>query len=384
MGEIDKGIKLLTLSTSVRWFGWGLGETFIPVFLLLFSGSFFETGLLTSSYYLIYFLTVPFAGMFADRFSAKKLILFGGIIYVFVGLGYYWAGVSGMILFVILTRGLNGVSASIDQIARESYIIRHSAKKDESKIFGRFDRIANSWWIVGIILGLFLIKYFEIHELLLMIAPTSLIAFFIIGFFLEEKPLRKKRNLENPYLKMLREVRNFNGNLRKLAVLTFFFGAMSTIVYYFAPSVAYAAGNSLVSSSILVLAYALPLIFSERLGKIADKTQYRGYYLSLASLIFVLLVLAFSPNYYLLLISMFFAGATFEFSGLTNRGFLARNCEMDLIGETDAAMAGIAAFGAILGPVIFGWLLGVFSPMHSYFGITGLTLVMFMFVYRVR
>lgn len=382
--RVGKGVKLLTASTSIRWFGWGLGETFIPVFLLLFSGSFFEMGLLASIYYLAFFFAVPVAGMLADHFRAKVLILCAAVVYVLVGFGYFWAGVSGVILFVILTMGLCGISDSLDHVARESYVIRHSAKKNESKIFGRFDRVANSWWIAGIACGLFLIRYFEIHELLFMIAPTSFVAFIIIAIFLREKRLEKERHFGNPYSKIFREIGNFDGNLRKIAILYFFFSAMSTIVYYFAPSVSYASGSSLTESSLLILAYALPFIFSERLGRVADRTRYRGYYLSLGSLLFVLLVLAFSPNYYLLLVSMAFAGATFEFGGLTNRGFLARNCDMDKIGEVDAAMAGIAAAGAILGPILFGWMLSVFSPMHSFFVAAGFVGLVFGFVYVKR
>ena len=378
MKVIDKGIRLFTLCTSVRWFGWGLGETFIPVFLLLFSGSFFETGLIASIYYAAFFLSVPIAGMLADRFRAKDIVLLGLVIYVFIGLSYFWAGVSGAIIFLIIARGLNGISYSLDQVGRESYFVRHSSSRDSSKIFGYFDRITNSWWIVSVLIGLVLIDYVEIHWLLLAIAPTSIISFFIV-LGMKEKP-RKKSKLKNPYSKMLGKIRNFNGRLRKLSIIVFFFGAMSTIVYYFAPAVAYANGASLTSSAVLILVYSIPALFGEILGKLADKIRYRGYYLCLGSLVLVLLILAFSPNYYLLLFSMFFAGVTFELSNLTNKGFMIRSSNIEEIGEIDGALAGIGSAGSIIGPILFGLLLSTFSPMNSYFIGAGFVFIMFGFV----
>ncbi len=383
MKEVDKGIRLLTLSTSVRWFGWGLGDTFIPVFFLLFAGGFFETGLLASIYYITFFLFIPFAGMFADNFKAKYLILFGLLIYVLIGLGYFLAGMTGMIVFLIVARGLNGVSFSLDQIGRESYFIRHTSKKKGSSVFGYFDKITGLWWIIGILIGFILIKYVEIHWLLLMVVPTSIVSFLIV-LRLKEKRIKKKVKFENPYLKMFREVKGFNWRLKRLAIIVFFFDMMSTVIYYFAPAVTYSRGTSLVGSAVLILAYSIPSLFGESLGKFADRVKYKGYYLCICSLILVLLVLAFSPNYYLLLASMFIAGLSFELSNLTHMGVMARNSDFGKIGEVDGALSSIGALGSILGPIIFGLLLSIFSPMHSYFFATGVVVWMFAIIYRGR
>lgn len=382
MREIDKGIKLLTLSTSIRWFGWGLGEAFIPVFLLLFSGNFFETGLLASIYYISFLLFVPFAGMFVDNFRAKNLILLGLVTYIFIGLGYFWAGISGAIIFVILARGLNGLSCSLIDLSRDSYFIKHTPKSTQSHAFGYFDKIANFWWAIAVLIGLVLVNYVGIHWLLLMIVPTSIVSFFVV-LGLKEKPAKKKK-LENPYAKMFREIRNFNWNLKKLSIIVFFFSMMRTVVYYFAPAVSYSQGTSLTGSAVLILAYSFPALFGEKLGKFADKIRYRGYYLCLGSLFLILFLLAFSPNYYLLLFSMLFAGVTFELCSLTSKGFMARNSDFEKIGEIDGALSGISSFGSATGPILFGFLLNTFSSMNSYFIGAGFVFLMFGFVYRIR
>lgn len=383
-GENNKGIGLLTKVTAIRWFGWGFGDPFLPILFLLMSESFFGTGFLTSIYYVIFFFSIPFAGFLADRIKIKHMILVGLIIYVFIGTGYFLAGLTGMIFFLILGRGLNGISYSLDQIGRETYFIRHTPKKNESQVFGHFDKVTSFWSITATLMGIVLINYLEIHWLLFMIVPTSIISIFFI-LKLKEKPIRKKKKpFVNPYSKMLKEIKGFNKNLKTLSLITFFFGMMRTIVYFFAPAVTYAQGGSLVSSAILILAYSIPSLFGEKLGKFADKIKYKGYFLTLSSLILVLLVLAFSPNYYLLLISMFIAGMTFEFNSLTNKGFMARNSDYERIGEIDGALNGIGSLGSIIGPIVFGLLLDTLHPMNSYLLTIGLVVFMILLIYKKR
>ncbi|NCN87191.1 MFS transporter [archaeon] len=382
--ETDSGIKLLTKITSIRWFGWGLGETFIPIFILLFSANFFETGLLTSIYYVMFFLFIPISGYLADKIKIKYILILGLSIYIFIGVGYFLAGFTGMIIFLILARMLNGISYSLDQVGRETYFVRHVSKKNESESFGRFDKITTFWWVLAVLVGILLINYVDIHWLLLAVTPTSIIALFLT-LKLKEKPVKKtKQKIKNPYVKIFREVKNFNSNLKNLSVMVFFFSMMSSIVYYFAPAVSYFRGESMINSVILVLAYSFPSLFGEKLGKFADKIKVKGYYLSLISLIFVLIILAFSPNYYLLLFSMFFAGMTFELTSLTNKGFMARNSAYNKVGEVDSVLNGIGSLGSIIGPIVFGFLLDLLNPMHSYFSAILLVLVMFGFVYRMK
>ncbi len=382
--DTDKGIKLLTKITAIRWFGWGLGEAFIPLLLLMMSASFFVTGLLTSVFNIFFFLFIPFAGVLADRIKIKYMILAGLIIYVLVGFGYFLAGLTGMIIFLILARALNGISYSLDQIGRESYFIRHTPKKKESQVFGHLDKITSFWWLLAMLLGLFLIKYTEIHWLLLFIVPTSIIS-FLFALRLKEKPIKKnKQKFGNPYIKLFKEFKNFNKNLKVLAVIIFFFRMMSVIVYYFAPAVSYFNGESMVNAVILIFAYSIPALFGEKLGRFADKIKYKGYFLGLISLVAVLIILAFSPNYYLLLISMFFAGLTFELTFITNKSVMARNSEFHEIGKIDSVLSGIGSLGAILGPILFGILLDVFNPTFSYLGMAFFAVLMFGFVYKNR
>ncbi len=375
-GELPKGIRTLTLSTSIRWFGWGLGDAFIPIFLLLFSKNFLETGLLVSVYYIVFFMFLPVAGFLADSIKAKKMILAAMIVYVFIGLGYFIAGLTGAVAFVIIAMGLNGISYSLDEVGRESYFIRHSPKKKISSIFGHFDFITNVGWIVAVFIGFALVKYanFQIYELLFLIAPTSLISFFVV-LRLREKNKKKKRikfSVKKAYLKTFKEVKNFGTGLKVIAFLSFVFGILSSIIYYFVPISSYISGNGLVSAAFLALIYTLPYLLGNYLGKIADKRKEKTYFIGISFLIFLFVLLGFSTDYAILLGIMFFSSAIFELIYLTNKGMITRIAEREHIGEVDGSLNGIAALGAVVGPILFGFLVDIIGLSFSYLSMISL------------
>jgi MFS family permease len=368
--ELPKGIRVLTWSTSIRWFGWGLGEAFIPIFLLLFSANLLETGILISIYYITFFLFLPVSGFLADNAKAKKMILASMLVYIFIGLGYFIAGVTGAVIFVIIVMGLNGISYSLDQVGRESYFIRHSPKKKVSSIFGHFDFITNFWWIVAVLVGFALVEYakVQIYELLFFIAPTSLISFFVV-LKLKEKGKKGAKSKISPaiaYTKIFSETKNFNNGLKIVAMISFVSGILSSVIYYFVPISYYISGSSLVSAASLALVYTIPYLLGNYLGKIADTKKEKTYLFGTSILVLLLGLLIFSSNYFVLIGVMFFSSAIFELIYLTNKGMITRIAERAHVGEVDGSLNGIAALGAVIGPVVFGLLFDVLGFAKAY------------------
>lgn len=384
--SIPKGIRLITWSTSVRWFGWGLSELFIPVFILLFSSSFLEAGLISSVFEIVFLLSIPIAGFLADRIKIKKILLLALIIYVFIGLGYFLAGITGAIIFLIIARALNGASYCLDQVGRETYITRHSPKSKVSRIFGRFDFITTFWYIFAVLVGLVLINYVELYWLFFIVTPTSIISFFII-LRLKEKKKNKRRinvSLKSVYYKMFKEIKNFNKGLRLIAILSFFLGIISSVIYLFVPISAYLDGESIVNSAILLLVYSIPILFAQKLGKIADKKKEKIYVFGILSIILVLFSLIYFKNYFAILITLFFASAIFELIYLTNMGMIARLSDRTHLGEIDGSLNGIATVGAIIGPILFGLFTDLLNINNAYFILVFLSLIMFGLIFKGR
>ncbi|HIG94656.1 MAG: Multidrug-efflux transporter, MFS transporter, DHA1 family, multidrug resistance protein [archaeon GW2011_AR13] len=356
--EIPKGIKLLILATSIRWIGWGLGEAFIPLFLFMFSANFLETGLLTSVFNIVFFLSIPLAGYLADNIKIKYMIIAGLMIYVLIGLGFFLAGITGAIIFVIIARGLNGLAFSLDQVGRETYIIRNSPKNKISSMFGKFDFITTFWWVLSVIIGFCLVKFLSvpIHWLLFFIAPCAIISALILSRLKEKKKKNnkdKKRILET-YTQLFNNVKNFNNELKIILFLAFIIGIISSSIYFFVPISYYIDGNSLVSSAMFALVYATPALFGKYLGKIADKKRERIYIFSFCSIILIFIGIIVIKNYFIMLLIVFLASTIFELLSLTNRGMLARFADRTHLGEIDGSLNGVAALGAIIGPALFG------------------------------
>ncbi len=378
---VPRGIKVLTTSTSIRWFGWGLGEAFLPIFLLLFSTNFIETGFLASIYNIFFFLSLPIAAYFADKHQIKKMILISMGIYVFIGMGYFLAGLTGMVVFIIISRGLNGISYSLDETARDSYFIRNSQKNKISRIFGRFDFIGNFWWTIAVLIGFFLVQFFdiEIYKLLFFIAPTSIISFFVVLKLKDEKKKKsqKKFSFKGAYLKIFKEIKNFNKGLKLIAFLALIFGIIDSIIYFFIPISAYLNGNSIVSAALLALISSLPLMFGKHLGKIADKHREKLYIIGTLLLILILISLAFFKNYFFLMAIIFLSTTIFELIYLVNKGMISRIGNKTHIGEIDGSLNGIASIGAIIGPILFGLFTDILNISKSYLIISAIAIFSF-------
>src|SRR3972149_5416719 len=178
--KIPKGIKIITWATTIRWVGWGFFESLLPVFMFSFANSFAETGFFKSVYYIFFLIAAPLAGILADRISTKVIILLGLAVYPLISLSYFWAGVSGMAVFIVIARALNGIGLAFDSVGRSTYFRLHSPKDKIATTIGYFDVITTIFWILAVLSSLYLIKIFEVHKLALAILPTTFIAIAMV------------------------------------------------------------------------------------------------------------------------------------------------------------------------------------------------------------
>ncbi len=57
--HIPQGIRTMTLARGLRWLGWGLCETLIPVLIFSFSHTFVEAGIFRSIYDIVFLISLP-------------------------------------------------------------------------------------------------------------------------------------------------------------------------------------------------------------------------------------------------------------------------------------------------------------------------------------
>ncbi len=363
------GIRLLAWAETVRFIGWGFFEALMPVFLFSFTGSYAESGILSSVFDVVYIMALPIVGSLADKVSSKALILIGLAIYPFIGLSYFIAGVTGIALFIILARIMNGASYALDSVGRQTYFRRTSPEGKAASTFGYFDTIVNCWWILAVLLSMYLVTIFKLHWLFLALIPTHIIAFAMVTRLKPDSVEKFKDGFgrafkEGMFFSLLREARSWSKGLKLMGFLTFFLGLISNIGDFIIPIAAYKSGASLPEIILITAAYALPSVFGIKLGKFGDSAKIRAIFLSLIFVASIFVMLAIDGSYFIQLVGAFFIGLALELALLTSAGITNALITPDHYGRLSGAMDSIFDFGGLIGPIVLGLMidgLGNFS-----------------------
>lgn len=369
---IPRGVQIVTFVTSVRWFGWGFAEALIPVLLFSFGNSFAEAGLLKASIDITFILALPFIGMFADKIRATTLILIGAFLYLFVGLGYFLSGVTGMVIFLVLARLINGVSWGLDVVGRETYIRRHVEKSSVATAFGYFDTVANFWWVVSAVMGIFLVKYFSITMLLFLITPFSFISLLILTKFRkkEEKVhALRKRGFE---VNFLREIKEWNLMLKSLLGFNFLISFTGAVIIFFLPIETYKEGGSLTLVILMGIAYILPSLTGWSLGRFFDKRGYRTLGVGLVALALLLLSLAFFTSFFWRIALMLVISMTLELISVGSNELITVAAKPEHFGRVDGVMKSVSTVGEMVGPVVVGFLIDFTSAGSAYISLSAI------------
>jgi MFS family permease len=387
---IPKDIKLLSIATTVRWIGWGFVEALIPVFIFSFAGSYAETGALRSIYEATFLLILPFAGAWADRTSSKTLLIIALLMYPFVSLSYFSAGVTGVVVFIVLARGLNGIAYALDAVGRATYFRRHTPRNLISSAFGYFETLTNAWWIVAVLASLLLVRVLPVRWIFLAIIPTAFAALpLVLKLKKENKDSLgagvKKFFKGNVYKDMWAEVRGWNAGLRSFGVFTFFLGVFATVSSFFIPIYVYSEGASLQRVILITAALAAPAVLGAPLGRFADRLKRPAIFISLGAIIVLFVALIFTKTYWLQLLIAMGVGTALELAQLTCDGMAT--ClvgESSRFGRMSGAFQGIGTAGEMIGPVVLGLLIDRTGAGIAFASLAGIALLLLVFMWAVR
>ncbi len=361
--NIPFGIRLMSWATAVRFVGWGVVEMFIPIFLLSFTDSYTETGLLRSVYDIVFLAALPIISRLSDRFSSKKIILSGLILYPFIALGYFFAGVTGAIVFVIIARALNGISYSLDSMGKRTYM-RRNAHHRLGLIFGYFDTLSNFWWLLAGLVGLSLVEIVPIHYLFLLIIPTTLIAIMLVARVPREpRPASHRKftgvlsEVYTDYKLMFRFIAKWSFEQKYAAFLYAILMALYVIIAFFFPLVSFAENHSYYMVFLLTAMANVPMLFGVPLGIIADKasryTLRRVIFLSVLLLVF----LPFIQSFVYTLLAVFLIGLGIYFSLLVLERCATDHETKNHMGSLSGAFLSMAQIAQIVAPICIGFFI---------------------------
>lgn len=347
-----------------------------------------EAGLLRSVYDIVFILALPVVGMAADRFRATSLILIGLALYPLIGISYFLAGITGVAFFIVFARGMNGLTYAFNAVGRETYFRRHDSSKTLATIFDYSDSISNFWWVAAALAGMVLIKYFSIPVLLLMIAPTSIIAFLLVWFFRKnEEPIEKsdvQGKLRRAYREAWYEMGRWNWQLKGVAMFNFFIAFSSAVVAFFLPIQAYNEGVGYSKTILIGIMFALPYLLGWLLGKWFDVKGLKTFFYGLAGFTFLFASLAFIDAYWWKVVVAFCVGIVIELLSVGSNELITVYSQPEHFGRVSGVMRSIYDVGSLVGPLIIGILIDAQGMRVSFLILTCLMGALALVFYSMR
>ncbi len=360
--QIEDGVKLISLSTSIRYLGWGFVEAFLPLFLFSFAQTYAETGVLKSIFSVIFLLSLPVVSWLADRVASKKLLLAALLIYPLVSISYFFAGAFGIVAFVVAARALNGVAYALDSTGRATYVRTHATEKNIATSFGYIESLSNFWWLVAVAISLVLVRYVTLHYLFLLILPAALLAMIIVARLPNGvvKEHHEQYSTTKAYGSFFRTIGGWNKQVKGLAFLSFLVNVIATIGEFFMPIYAYTQNASITQVILLTAFAALPSLLSSPLGMIADRHPKTIIWAtSITSCL--LIVLAFTTIFPLQLILVFGISVCLQLLSLAVDREITFHVPKDQIGSLSGAFQGVSQAADIVSPLLLGVLIDAFN-----------------------
>ena len=269
--------------------------------------------------------------MLADRVSARRIIIFGLMLYPLIGASLRRAGLFGIVALTLVAQILNGVTYAADAVGRGTLIRRSVSAGSIGKALGYFDSVSMMGWIVAALIGAAAVAIMPLPWMFSAIIPTSLIALWITYTIKPDVPPtqpplpgRLWHKIISSYRQFLSAMRHWKRPMRHCAVSTAATEMLNITSDFIIPIYSFGTGASLSQVMIIGVFANMPTLFGSRFGWLVDKNPrlIRSFvFLSSAMLIGSL---ALIPNYYWQIAVAFILGIAVELAGLANAAIATR------------------------------------------------------------
>ncbi len=378
--SLSPSVKLIAWARTIRWIGWGFGESLIPLFIFYFSHTFAEAGLFKSIYDIVMLLALPVLGAWADRVSAKHLIIVALILYPFVGIGYFLAGVFGATIFIVLARALNGLLWGMEDMGVSTYYRRMANRGTVGASFGYIDSWSNFGWIIAALVGMVFVSFVPIHWLLLAVSPFAIIAFFVARRAPKDAPTQSERPSSvsmRSYRRAFEEWQSWDLHLWLLSALVLFSSVISALMWFFIPIDAYIQGAQPSFVVLLMVIGAVPTLFGYMLGKLVDRRNKYGLVaFGLIATAVIMAGVAIFPQYAMKFFASFLLGIILELFSVVQKSLVTTLGPAETYGQRGGAFESVVALGDLAAPLALGVALDLLGFSNVSFVVAGLAVIL--------
>jgi DHA3 family macrolide efflux protein-like MFS transporter len=358
---LNRDLRLIFASNLIGSFGDGLYAYLLPYYMSKnLNASSVEIGMLYAVVSLVAALTLFLAGMLADRYDRKKIMIAGWIAWLPAPLIFAFAGnwlqmLPGMVLWGIWLGGPTGTA----------YIVTTA---DKSKLTLTFTAISAAWsfgYIFSPALGGFLAGAIDMQIVFYSASILYALAGLILIFIRSQQAAGyTRRTLEEQYsfFKLLRT--------RKLLTLSIFFASVMFFLMMFRPFVPKFLGDIYHFGDFEIgvlgsVSFFGSAVLGILLGRVGDKWK-KSYALSvsmaLCSLSLILLVLF--GNFLILITIFFLAGGSYITWSLMS-AIIGPLAPESIRARWVSIPQTVTIFSSFIAPYIGGILYGV-SPYYPF------------------
>ena len=362
--EIPRSIKLVTWVRAIRWFGWGFGETLLPIFIVTFSASLTEAGFVSSMCDIVFLLTLPLVSLLADSMPSRTLLAAGLIISCLVGVSFSMAAATKLLLFVLLARAINGISFCLDTVATDTYLRRTASRDRIASAFGYLGSVSNLVWLVAAMLGVVLVRFVSIGQLLFLIAPFSLLALVpLLGVQKDVPPLPRSPSIRaflGSYARFRIKLAAMDRQLWQIAFFMFIFELASITALFFIPINAYRTGASLSAIAFLVVLSSMPSLVEFWLAKTfiagSGKKRRRSLYVAMSLLPVLFAVIGAVETFSAQIVVALGIEVASVLGSLSLQSYATDVSRYEQFGQISGVLEGAITLGGFLAPITIGVL----------------------------
>ena len=356
--NIPDRIRTMTLARDLRWFGWGLCETLVPVLIFSFSHTYVDAGIYRSIYDIVFLISLPVVSILADRIPAKNILLFALAIYPLVGLSYFLAGALGLAFPIIIARSINGVGWCCDNVGGNTYLRRYASKIHLSSTFGYLEASPNLFWMLAALISIPFLHLIPIHYLFLAIIPTSFMAFLLLLRLPSDRAdmvVNTERVSIGNTLKLFKRIPDCKKEIWILGWLAFFIGCMEVMATFFLPLFVFSEGGNLAHVVIISSVFAIPSILAFWLGKFIDPLNKKNVIIFGFIIMAILLWLVSLTTVFALQVGgIFILGIILVSMDICVQSLITLVSHADHYGRMGGLMSGANTLGNIIAPVAIG------------------------------
>ena len=373
---LPTGVKLIAFVLFLRTFGWGFVDPFFSIFVNGFTENYAGVGGLIAIMNLSSLLAMIPLMRLADKMKDTVIMRDAEVLYIFAILSYLLAAFTQSLSTLVVAFILNGIALPFMVVGAETYIRKYTNPDSQTKSFAFYTALNYLGWILGMIIGAFMVQYYGLKWMFLFALPSAIAGLLILKH-IRERGLRSmiwglKKYLHNgrDFQVILDDIKGLNRRTFFCLVLSFFDGIIVMFSFIFIPLFALSIDLNLREIALLMAVMYLPFIFSFMISELTDRLKRMDVIamgLFIGGISFILLSFLVAQLWIVVLATM--TSVSLAIIRPAYNGMITRLTPHRMLGAVTSLNNVALRLGYVVGPILSGLIADRYSIQVAFFAI---------------